>query len=157
MQILLFMCHVFSLCSTYDVTYAFKSYSTLYIILNVQKLVARNRRDIWSLSDCSEILTQNFIVRKRTLKHFAELTKWLSWIVSTSLYDALDCMLLSCHIGISEWIHTLYFPDCPEILCSKQPQNIKFKWLQQDSNLLPTTHYHVLPNQTLNHFAKLIK
>ena len=37
----------------------------------------------------------------------AKLSKWLSCVVSTYLYDALDCMFLSCHVRILEWIHTL--------------------------------------------------
>ena len=40
-----------TVCS-YHVTYAFQSESTLYICLNVKELLARNRRDIWSLSGC---------------------------------------------------------------------------------------------------------
>ena len=35
----------------YQVTYAFQRESTLYSCLNVNELLARNRRDIWSLSD----------------------------------------------------------------------------------------------------------
>ena len=43
-------------------------------------------------------------------------------------------MFLSWHIWISEWIHTLYLPECQENPCSMQVQNLKFKWLQLDSN-----------------------
>ena len=39
------------------VTYAFQSESTLYSCLNVQKHLARNRRDIWSLRDSNGIRT----------------------------------------------------------------------------------------------------
>ena len=35
----------------YHVTYAFQSESALYSCLNVKELLARNMRDIWSLSD----------------------------------------------------------------------------------------------------------
>ena len=40
-----------TVCS-YHVTYTFQSESTLFSCLNVKELLARNRRDIWSLSDC---------------------------------------------------------------------------------------------------------
>ena len=30
-------------------------------------------------------------------------------VVSTYLYGAFDCMLLSCHIRVSEWIYTQQF------------------------------------------------
>ena len=76
-----------TVCSYY-VTYAFQSESTLYICLNVKELLARNRRDIWSLSDCNGTRTHNHLVRKRTLNHLAKLAKWLSCVLSTYLYGA---------------------------------------------------------------------
>ena len=57
--------------------------------------------------DCSRIQTHNHLVRKQTLDHLAKLAKWLSCVVSTYLYSETDCMLLSCHVWVSEWIHTL--------------------------------------------------
>ena len=65
----------------YYVTYAFQSESTLYSCLNVKELLARNRRKIWSVSDCSGTRTHNHLARKRTLNHLARLAilaKWLS-------------------------------------------------------------------------------
>ena len=59
--------------------------------LNVKKLLARIRRHIWSLSDSSEIWTDNHLVSKRTFIHLAKVaslckrlsfrlqTKWL-WV-----------------------------------------------------------------------------
>ena len=31
-----------------------------------------------------------------------------------------DCMFMSYHLGVSEWIHTLWFPECQGTPCSKQ-------------------------------------
>ena len=59
------------------------------------------------------------------------------------------CMFLSCHVRISEWIHTPWFPVCQETPCSKQARNLKFKWLQLDSN-----HNHLVRKRLLNHLAK---
>ena len=59
--------------------------------------------------------------------------KWLSWVVSTYLYDAFDSMFLSCHIRISEWIHTLQLPEYQRTSYLKQVRNLKFKWLELDS------------------------
>ena len=39
------------------VTYGFQSESTLYSCLNVKELFARNRRNIWSLSDSDGMQT----------------------------------------------------------------------------------------------------
>ena len=77
--------------SYYHVTCAFQSESTLYSCLNIKELLARNRRDIWSLSDSNGIWTQNQVVRKRILNRLPKLalmvkclsvrwqTKWL-WV-----------------------------------------------------------------------------
>ena len=56
------------------------------------------------------IRTYNHLVRKRTLNHLVKLAKWLSCVVSTYRYGAIDSMLLSCHVRISEWICTLWLP-----------------------------------------------
>ena len=64
--------------SSYHVTYAFQSESTLYSCLNVKELLARSRREIWNLSDCNWTRTHNHLVHKRTFNHLAKLAKWLS-------------------------------------------------------------------------------
>ena len=48
-----------------------------------------------------------------------------------------DCMFLPCHVRVSEWIHTLQLPECERTPCWKQAQNLRFKWLQLDSNPEP--------------------
>ena len=51
-----------------------------------------------------------------------------------------DCMFLSCHVCVSEWIQTLYLPEYQRIPCSKQAWNLKFKWMQLDNECNePTT------------------
>ena len=68
---------------------------------------AISRKMITSLSDSNEIRTHNHVVRKCALKHLAKLANWLSCIVSIYLYDAFDCMILSNHVRVSEWIYIL--------------------------------------------------
>ena len=99
----------------YHATYAIQSESALYSRLNVKELVSRNMRDIWSLSDSSGIQTQNQLVCEQTLNHLTKLAKWLSYVVSTYMYGAFDCMLLSCHARDSEWIYTLKLHECQVI------------------------------------------
>ena len=86
------------------VTYAFQSESTLCSCLNVKELLARSRREIWSLSDCNWTWTQNHLVRKRTLNSLAKLTKLLSCVLNNYLHGIFDCMFLSCQVCIWEWI-----------------------------------------------------
>ena len=105
---------------SHHVTYVFQSQSTFYICLNMKELFARNRPDMGSLSNCKGTQTHNHLVRKRTLTHLAKLTKSLSWVSSTYLYRAFHCMFLSCYVRVSEWIHTLYLPDCQGISCPKR-------------------------------------
>ena len=77
------ICTVHLTLPSYHVTYAFQREFTLYIRLDAKELLAQNRRDIWSLSDCKETRTHNQLFRKRTLNHLVKLTRWLSWVVST--------------------------------------------------------------------------
>ena len=37
-----------------------------------------------------------------------------------------DGMFLSCHVLVSEWIHTLWLSECQGTSCSKQAQYLKF-------------------------------
>ena len=77
------------------------------VSLNTKELLLPSRCHIWSLSDISKIRTHNLLVCKRTLNHLAQLAKWLSCVVSTYLYSAFNCTLLSCHVRVSEWTQTL--------------------------------------------------
>ena len=47
----------------YHITYVLQRESALYSWLNVRKLLARNRHDIWNLSDSNGIRTRNHLVR----------------------------------------------------------------------------------------------
>ena len=123
-----------TVCS-YHVTYPFQRESTLYSCLNVKELLAPGSREIWSLSECNWTRTYNYLFRKWTLNHLAKLAKWLSCVLSTYLYGEFNCIFLSRHVPVSERIHTLQLPECQGIPCFKQPRNLKFKWMQLDSNL----------------------
>ena len=123
----------FTVCS-YHVTYAFQSESTHYSRLNLKELLTQSRSDIWSFSDCNCTPTHKHLVYERTLNHLAKLVKLLSCVVSTYLYGVFDCMFLSCHVRVSEWIQSLQLPECQGTPCSKQARNLKFKWLQLDPN-----------------------
>ena len=46
-------------------------------------------------------------------------------------------LLLSCHVWVSEWIHSLYLPEYQGTPCSKQAWNLKFEWLRRDWNPQP--------------------
>ena len=62
------------------VTYAFQSESTLASCQNVKALLARNRRVIWSLSDCNGARTYNHLVCKPILNHLAKLASLVKWV-----------------------------------------------------------------------------
>ena len=134
------------------VTYAFQGESTLYICLNVKELLARNRRDIWSLSDCNGTRTHKHLVRKRTLSHFAKLTKWFRWVVSFYLYGAFDCMFFN----ITYAFHgesTLYIClNVKELLARNRRDSSSLS----DCNGTRTRN-HLVRKGTLNHLPKLTK
>ena len=75
--------------------------------------------------------TYNHLGRKGT--HLAKLAKWLSCVGSTYLYGAFDCILSSCHVCDSAWIHTV-LPERQGTRSWKLVRYLKFKWLQRDSN-----------------------
>ena len=76
----------------HHVTHAFQSESTPYSCLDLKEILARNKRDIWSLSDSNRIRTPNYLICERTIIDLAKLSKWLSCIASTYLYGAFYCM-----------------------------------------------------------------
>ena len=67
---------IVTVCSCH-VTYVFQCESTLYSCVNVKELLAQSRRKIWRLSDCNWTRTQNHLVCKRTLNHFANYRIWI--------------------------------------------------------------------------------
>ena len=69
---------VLNVCS-YHVTYAFHSKSTLYSCLNFKQLLARSRRQIWSLNNCNWNRSLNHLVHKQTRNHLVKQAKWLSY------------------------------------------------------------------------------
>ena len=46
----------------------------------------------------------NHLVCKRTLNNSVKLAKWLSCFVGTYLYEAFECMSLSCQVCVSDWM-----------------------------------------------------
>ena len=93
----------------YHITYTFQSESTLYSSLNVKELLAWNRHDIWSLSDCHWTRTHNHLVRKRTFYLFGSrslaadtapavlkshwIRRWLLSFFYESMYDIMTSLL----------------------------------------------------------------
>ena len=128
-------------------TYLFRTFACMFLSSHVRisewiyplylTEYSRNKRDIWSLSYWKETQTHSQLIRKPALSHLAKIANWLSCVVSNYLYGTFDWMFLSCHVHISEWIHTLYFPECQGTLSTKQVQYLKFKWLPRDSNSKP--------------------
>ena len=82
------------------------------------------------LIDCNRTQTHNHLVRKGTLNHLPKLAKWLSCVVSTYLYRVFDCIFLSCHVRVSEWILTLYLPECKGTPYSKHTRTWHNKKIQ---------------------------
>ena len=124
-------------CSSNRTVFLKNGIHILELFLTVVFFLPQSRRKIWSLSDCNWTRTHYQLVHKQTLNLLAKLAKWLSYVVSTYLYTAFDCMFLSRHVRISEWIQTLFLPKCQGTPCSKQVRDLKFKCLQLDSKPQP--------------------
>ena len=133
----------------YRVTCEFESESTLYSLLECQRAPCPNQGHIWSLSDSNGVRTHNhLIVRKRTLNNLAKLAKCLSRVVSTYLFSAFDCMLLSYHVRVSK-LHSIVCLNVKELFAW-----IKCHiWSLSDSNQI-RTHNHSVRKPTLNDLSK---
>ena len=66
------ICTVHLILCCYHVTCTFQSESKFYSYLDVEELLAQNKRNIWSLSDCNRTRTHNHLVCKQTLNYLAE-------------------------------------------------------------------------------------
>ena len=53
-----------------------------------------------------------------------------------------DCMFMSYHLGVSEWIHTLWFPECQGTPCSKQTRKSlnECNWTRTQNHLSSQTN-----------------
>ena len=140
-----------TVCS-FHVTYAFQSESAHYNCLNVKDILGQSRRVMWSLSDCNWNLTQNHLLRKRTLNHVAKRLKWLSCVVSAYLYGAIDCIFLSCQ-HVFQRKYPLYNCFNVKELLSRSRHVM---WNLNDFNYTWTQN-QLVRKETLNHLAKLTK
>lgn len=64
--------------TTYVLIKSFQSESAMHSCLNLKKLNARNRYDVWNVSDGSGIRTHNHLLHKQRLNHLSKLAKGLS-------------------------------------------------------------------------------
>ena len=82
--------------------HAFQGESTIYFCLNVKELLARNRRDISSLSDNNGIRNHNHLVRKRTRTHLTKLARLAKWLIvrlrTKWLWVRIPLLYLTCLI-----------------------------------------------------------
>ena len=115
-----------TVCSCH-VTYAFQSESALHSCQNVKEILARSRREIWSLSGSNWTPTHNHLVHKRTLNHLAKLasvrlwTKWL-WIrVQLQSLDHFSYVPLRTplSIAINNSFKYSIFPSNAKVACVK--------------------------------------
>ena len=104
---------------------------------NVKELLAQNRLGIYTFNDYNWTWTHNSLVCKQMPNHLVKLAKWFSCVLRTYLYGKCDCKLLSCHVRVSKWIHSLLLPESKGTPCSKKAWNVNFTWLQQDWNPQP--------------------
>ena len=127
---------------SYHVTDAFHSESILYNCLNVKELFAQKRQEIWSLKDCNGTRTHNHLVRKRTLKYLTKLAKWWSCVTSTYLCGSFDCMFLSYHVRVLQWMHTVIHCGFPvkrvhEMIRTYSQMHCTDKYSQHNSIIWP--------------------
>ena len=67
------------------------------------------------------------IIKTLTIKPSFKICSSFDGINHHATVYLTDCMFLSCHVRVSEQIHTLYLPKCQVTPCSKLAQYLKFK------------------------------
>ena len=89
----------------YHVTYQFQSQSTLYISLNVKKLLGQNRHDIWIVSDSNGVWTHNHLVGGSWV--------WIPLLSTGSFFLIVKRILFDLHSNIVNL--KLYFGNVSEM------------------------------------------
>ena len=97
------------------------------------------------------IRTQKHLVCKRTLDYLAKLVKWLSCVVSTYLYGAFDCIIMS-RTSFRVNPHSIVCLNVKGLL-ARSRRNI---WSISDSNVI-WTHNHLVRKRTLKHLVKPVR
>ena len=105
-----------TVCS-YHVMYTFQSESTLYSYVNVKELLAQNRCEIWSLSDCNWAQPQP-----------------LSLQMNTQPFSRTGQMIELCFVHLSVWCIWLYVLIMSQTRFKVNPQSI-VAWLSRNSLL----------------------
>ena len=87
------------------ITYAFQKECTLCSCMNVKEFLARNRRDIWSLSDSNWIRTYNHLVCKWTLNHLA-IFWWVNGKWKFTILNSLNIRIKIWEWSLRLWLFT---------------------------------------------------
>ena len=115
------------------VTYTFQSESKLYSCLNVKELPARNRRKMWSLSDCNRTRTHNHLVCKRTLNHLAKLV--FNHLAKVFVYKLSGCGVESHCSHLMNWVR-FHDSGLLALLQTAKVEQFYFHWV------VPSYIYH---------------
>ena len=107
------------------VTYTFKSEPHVHSCLNVKELLARNRREIWSLSDCNGIRTHNHLVCKCSftqsvirVEHRSQFERCNVW---RPLFDATFIWCIGRISTESDWHYSWHWKGLLANYCSRLP------------------------------------
>ena len=121
------------------------------ICLNIKELIARNRCNICSLSDCNRTRTNNHLFRKRNTQPFGHCDQ-IDWRELWLLICTVQLTVCSSHVNYAfQSESALYIClSIRELLA----RNMCHIWRLSDCSRIPTNNNFV-GKQTLNHFTKL--
>ena len=142
-----------TVCS-YHVTYTFQTKSTLFSYLNVKRLLAQNRCNIWSLGDCNGTRIHKHLISKGTLNHLAKLPSGLSCVLIWVLICTVSLTVSFYHVAyVFQSKSRLYrYVNVKELPYRNRPDI----WSLIDCNTTQT-YNHLVCKRALNHLAKLAK
>ena len=117
------------------------------------QVIEQNKRNIFLQKLCKRVLKMLFLIYLKNVSFISFISSDLFiccfflnfvfngdrnnfpknitiWWNITLYKKVFNCMFLSFHVRVLEWIHTLQLPECQGTPYSKQAQNLKFEWLQ---------------------------
>ena len=100
------------------------------------------KEDFHSRLNVEDLTDADYVHVRRVCKDFwNKKLRRISWFVRLKQY-VTDWVFLSCHVHVSEWIYTIYLPECQGTFWSKQVRYLKFKWQQRIWTPPPPPHTH---------------
>ena len=87
---------------------------------------------IWSSQTMPEFINYKLWTSYKTFRNLKYLFHFFlpsGWLHLFTRVLKSNYGLLTCDVGVPQWMYTQYLPECQGTLCLTQAQYLKFKWI----------------------------